>query len=245
REVVAAIHEAGGTRVGVHLAHAGRRGAMRDRRYGLDRPLPASEAWELVAPSAKPYTPDGRVPVAMDEGALETVREAHVSATERALAAGFDYLQLHVGHGYLLSSFLSPLVNERDDAYGGDLAGRMRFPLEVFDAMRAAWPDDRPMGVTLQATDWNLNGLKTYEAMLVGEALVDRGCDLLAIVAGQASIRERPRYDPQVLADFTETFRNELDVRAMSTNYVTTYDEVNTLVGAGRADLCTFAPGGP
>lgn len=242
REAIDELTESTDVRVGVHLLHAGRRGSMRDRHDGLDRPLPPEQSWELLAPSAKPYIPGGIVPKAMDDDDLKEVRGRYVSATEWALEAGFDFVQLHAGHGYLLSSFLSPLSNDRDDEYGGSLENRMRYPLEVFDAVRDVWPDDRPVGVTLQATDWNLNGFKTYEAKDVGATLRDRGCDILSVVAGQASIRERPQYDPTVLADFTESFRNELDMPVLSTNYVTTFDEVNTLVGAGRADLCLFTP---
>ncbi len=241
-EAIESITASADISIGIHLVHAGRRGAMRDRHHGLDRPLPNTQAWELLAPSAIPYTPGGHVPREMDDEDLEAVRMAYSAATERAVEAGFDMVQLHAGHGYLLSSYLSPLSNERDDVYGGSLENRMRYPLEIFDQVRSVWPDERPVGVTLQSTDWNLNGFKTYEAQEVGAALKSHGCDLLSLVAGQATIRERPKYDPTVLADFTESFRNELDIPVLATNYVTTYDEVNTLVGAGRADLCTFTP---
>ncbi len=234
------VHAETDAAVGLQLGHAGRRGATRSREYGLDRPLPADERWELFAPSAKPYVPGGPEPTAMDAADCERIRSDFVRAAERAESAGFDYLQLHAGHGYLLSSFLSPLSNDREDEYGGSLENRMGYPLEVFDAVRETWPADKPLGTALQATDWNLQGLKTRESLQVAHELAERECDLLSIVAGQATVRERPRYDPTVLADFTETYRNETGIPALSTNYVTTYDEVNTLVGAGRADLCTF-----
>ncbi|AGB17112.1 NADH:flavin oxidoreductase [Halovivax ruber XH-70] len=234
------VHAETDTAVGLQLVHAGRRGATRHREYGLDRPLSPEERWELYAPSANPYVPGGPTPTAMDADDCDRIRERFVGAAERAANAGFDYLQLHAGHGYLLSSFLSPLTNDRADEYGGSLEARMRYPLSVFDAVRDAWPDGRPLGAALQATDWNLSGLKTRDSLQVAHEFADRDCDLLSIVAGQATVRERPRYDPTVLADFTETYRNETGVPALSTNYVTTYDEVNTLVGAGRADLCTY-----
>ncbi|WP_255169273.1 FAD-dependent monooxygenase [Natrononativus amylolyticus] len=240
-DLVADLRDGTDAAVGVQLFHAGRRGSMRPRAHGLDRPLPAEEGWELFAPSAKSYTPGGRTPTAMDGDDCERIREAFVRSAELAEAAGFDYVQLHAGHGYLLSSFLSPLTNERDDEYGGDLETRARYPLSVFDAVREAWPDEKPLGTALQATDWNLSGLKTSDSRRVAEMLADRECDLLSVVAGQATFKERPRYDPTVLADFTEAFRNEVQIPVLSTNYVTTYDEVNTLVGAGRADLCTFS----
>ncbi|MFC3960114.1 FAD-dependent monooxygenase [Halovivax cerinus] len=236
------VHAETDAAVGLQLVHAGRRGATRHREYGLDRPLPSGDRWELYAPSAKPYVPGGPKPTAVDADDCDRIRDDFAEAAERAAEAGFDYLQLHAGHGYLLSSFLSPLTNDREDEFGGSLEARMRYPLSVFDAVREAWPDERPLGTALQATDWNLSGLKTRESLQVAQALADRDCDLLSIVAGQATVRERPRYDPTVLADFTETYRNETGVPALSTNYVTTYDEVNTLVGAGRADLCTYRP---
>ncbi|WP_254864675.1 FAD-dependent monooxygenase [Halovivax gelatinilyticus] len=239
-DLVETVHAETDAAIGAQLFHAGRRGATRPRERGLDRPLPPDERWEVYAPSATPYAPGGPEPTAMDDSDCERVRDAFVRATERADAAGFDYLQLHAGHGYLLSSFLSPLTNDRDDEYGGSLENRMRYPLSVFDAVRDVWPDEKPLGVCLQATDWNLQGLKTRESLQVARELADRECDLLSIVAGQATVRERPRYDPTVLTDFTETYRNESGLPALSTSYVTTYDDVNTLVGSGRADLCTF-----
>jgi anthraniloyl-CoA monooxygenase len=231
--------------VGAHLFHAGRRGATKSRNRGLDRPLPEHERWELLAPSAKPFGPASPTPTAMDTDDLDRVREAFVTAAERAERAGFDHLQLNAGHGYLLSSFLSPLSNDRDDEYGGSQEERMRYPLQVFDAVRDAWPEEKSLGVTLQATDWNLNGLKTHEAYAVARSLKKRNCDLLAIVAGQASVRERPQFDTDTLGRFSEQFRNEVEIPTLSTNYLTTYDEVNTMVGGGRADLVLFHPNTP
>ena len=226
--------------LGVTLCHAGRRGATEPREHQLDRPLGPDERWETLAPSPKPYLPGGPAPRAMDDAALERVRADFVAAATRADEAGFEHLQLHAGHGYLLSSFLSPLTNEREDEYGGDLEERMRYPLEVVEAVREAWPAEKPLGVTLQATDWNLKGLKTRESRTVAAALAERGVDLLAIVAGQATVRERPRYDPTVLADFAELYRNEIGVPVCSTQLLGSYDGVNTMIAAGRADLCTF-----
>ena len=239
-DLVSDVRERSDAAVGIQLVHAGRRGATRNRAHGLDRPLAPEERWELFAPSATPYVPGGPAPTAMDADDCDRIREEFVRATERAADAGFDYAQLHAGHGYLLSSFLSPLTNDREDEFGGSLENRMRYPLSVFEAVREAWPEDRPLGTALQATDWNLKGFKSRESVQVAQALKAAECDLLSIVAGQATVRERPQYDPTVLADFTERFRNEVEIPALSTSYVTTYDEANTLVGAGRADLCTF-----
>ncbi|WP_227356352.1 FAD-dependent monooxygenase [Haladaptatus salinisoli] len=246
-EAIARVRDASPaeTVVGAHLFHAGRRGATKSRERGLDRPLPERERWELLAPSSKPFGPASPTPTAMNSDDLDRVREAFVTAAERADTAGFDHLQLHAGHGYLLSSFLSPLSNDRDDEYGGSLENRMRYPIEVFDAVRGAWPEEKSLGVTLQATDWNLNGLKTHESYEVARSLEERDCDLLAIVAGRASVRERPQFDTDTLGRFSEQFRNEIEVPTLSTNYLTTYDEVNTMVGGGRADLVSFYPENP
>ena len=230
------------TVVGAHLVHAGRRGATRSRASGLDRPLPASEAWELVAPSAKPYTPASQEPAAMDEGDLTAVKGDFVRSAELADAAGFDHLQLHWGHGYLLSSFLSPLTNDRDDEYGGDLDARLRYPFEVLEAVRDTWPTEKPLGITLQATDWNGNGFTLAQSTETASRLAEADCDLLSIVAGQMSTRQRPDYSETALPDYTDRLRNESGLPALTTHNATTYDEVNTLIGSGRADLCTFHP---
>ncbi|MDZ7701509.1 MAG: FAD-dependent monooxygenase [Halobacteriales archaeon] len=239
---VDALHGETDAAVGAQLLHAGRRGAMRSRSVGMDRPLPAGDGWELLAPSPKAYTADGRTPTAMDRDEMDRVRDDFVGAAERAAAAGFDVLQLQAGHGYLLSSFLSPLANDREDEYGGSPEDRRRYPLEVVEAVRAAWPDDRPLGVTLNATDWHPAGHGVEEAFGTAAALDERGVDYLAVGAGQATAVDRPSFDPTSLADLCEAVRNEVRMPAMSTNYVTSFDEVNSLVGAARADLCRVHP---
>lgn len=229
-----------GTRAGAHLFHAGRRGSTRPRRYGLDRPLPAGEGWEVLAPTATPYRASSPTPRPMDDEDLSRVREDFVAAAERADRAGFDVLQLHWGHGYLLSSFLSPLTNDREDDYGGSLADRLRYPLEVYDAVRGAWPDDKPVGVTLPATDWRPDGWTEADAFEAAESLDDRGCDYVAVVAGQTTANDRPTFDTTTLADLCEAVRNEAEVTAMSTGFLTSFDEINSMVGGARADLCQF-----
>ncbi|WP_440010063.1 oxidoreductase [Halomicrococcus sp. SG-WS-1] len=239
-DAVGRIHDAGDAKVAVQLSHAGRRGAMRPRSAGLDRPLPDEAAWPLLAPSSKPFSKGTRTPTAMDDDDRERVLAAFESAATRAAEAGFDVAQLHVGHGYLLNSFLSPFANERDDEYGGSLENRMRFPLAVFETVRDAWPDDGAVTVTLQATDWHPNGFKTRESYALAERLAERGCALAAVVAGQASPNGRPRYDPQTLGRLSDRIRNTVEIPTMATNYVTTTDGVNTLVGSGRADLAVL-----
>jgi len=243
-DAVDQVHETGTTKAGIELFHAGQRGATRPRSYGLGRPLPAADAWDLLSASATPYTSRSQTPRAMDGDDLARVREQFVEATERADAAGFDLLQLNVAHGYLLSSFLSPLTNERDDEYGGSAENRLRYPLEVFDVVRAAWPAEKPMTVKLPATDYRPNGYGLGDAFAAGRRFDEHGADLLSVVAGQTTSNDRPRFDTDVLARYSEQVRNELDVPTMSTNYITSTDGVNTQVGAGTADLCLWYPEG-
>jgi anthraniloyl-CoA monooxygenase len=239
-DAVGRVHKASDSTVGVQLSHAGRRGASKPRTRGLDRPLPDEEAWELLAPSAIPYSENTHLPQAMDNADREYVTDAFRTAAERAADANFDILQLHMGHGYLLNSYLSPFANKREDEYGGDLSDRMRYPLSVFETIYEAWPHEKPVTVTLQATDWHPNGFKTYESYALANELAERGCALVAVVAGQASPQGRPRYDPSTLGRLSDRVRNEVELPTMATTHATTTDGVNTLVGSGRADLCTL-----
>ncbi|WP_306060311.1 oxidoreductase [Natronococcus wangiae] len=230
------------TTLGIELVHAGQRGATKPRAYGLDRPLPDDDAWDLLSASATPYTSSSQIPKAMDADDMKRVRERFAYAVQLADQAGFDLLQLHFGHGYLLSSFLSPRTNERDDEYGGSLENRLRYPLDVFDAVRAVWPDEKPVSVKLPATDWAPDGYDLTDAFAAGARLEEHGCDLLTVVAGQTTANDRPKFDPDVLGNYCEQIRNEVNVPAMSTNYLTTSDDVNTQVGGATADLCQWYP---
>lgn len=223
---------------GAHLVHAGQRGAVQPRAFALDRPIQRNEAWAPRLSEQYPTRPASYAPVTMDKDDLDRVRESFVTAAKRADTAGFEYIQLHLGNGYLLGSFLSPVTNDRTDEFGGDLDGRMRFPLTVVDAVRAVWSDEKPLGVTMQAVDWTTGGL-TDDAFIVGEKLADRGVDLFAPVAGGITERDSPD-EIHGLANYSDELRNELDVATMATVQATTVDEVNTLVATGRADLCTF-----
>lgn len=225
--------------LGAQLVHAGTRGASQPRAFALDRPSARNEAWAPRLSDQYPSRPSSFAPAAMDDGDREAVIEEFVAATERAADAGVDYLQLHLGNGYLLGAYLSPVTNERRDAYGGSLAERARFPREVVAAVREAWPDDRPLGVALQATDWVEGGSTLDDALTVGADLVDAGVDVLAPVAGGVAADETAD-EVEGLANYGDAFRNELDVPTLATVHATTRDEVNTLVATGRADLCTY-----
>jgi anthraniloyl-CoA monooxygenase len=241
REVVAAAHERTDAKLIVQLGHAGRRGATKEPFKGLDRPLQTG-AWELLAPSPLPYTNRSRKPREMTRADMNAVRDDFVAAARRAGHAGVDVLQLHMARGYLLAQFLSPLTNIRDDDYGGDLDGRMRFPLEVFDAVRSAWPHDRPLWVALAASDWAPGGLSLDDAVAVARGLGEHGCDLVQVLAGHTTSRSRPRLDPYFLTFYCDRIRNEAGVATMTAGHLATVDDANTLLAGGRADLCLLRP---
>jgi anthraniloyl-CoA monooxygenase len=178
------------------------------------------------------------MPFALDEAGMRRIREAFATAARLAAEAGFDLLQLQLGHGYLLGSFLSPLTNRRDDAYGGSLAGRMRFPLEVVEAVRASWPAARPLAVALNAADCAPGGTEPEEAVLVARALRERGCDLITVQAGQTVPAAEPPYGRGFLTPLSDRLRNEAGMPTLVGGYLTTTGEVNTALAAGRADLC-------
>jgi anthraniloyl-CoA monooxygenase len=240
RRIVAFAHAHSAAKVCLQLGHAGRKGATRLMWEGIDRPL-AEGAWPLVAPSPLPYFPDSQVPRAMGRADMGRVRDQFAAATRRALACGFDMVELHCAHGYLLASFISPLTNRRTDAYGGDLAGRLRFPLEVFAAMRAVWPADRPMAVRLSATDWAEGGLTGEDAALVAHAFVAAGADLIDVSTGQTTPEARPVYGRMFQVPFAEAIRLETGCATMAVGNITTADQVNTIVASGRADLVALA----
>jgi anthraniloyl-CoA monooxygenase len=236
--IVAAAHERG-AKAGLVLNHAGRRGATRPRSEGLDRPLRAG-GWPLLAPSPLPYTPPSQVPQAMERADMDAVGAAFVRAAEMAREAGFDLLQLHMAHGYLLGSFLSPLTNQRTDEYGGDLEARLRWPLAVFDAVRAAWPADRPLAVALTATDSMRGGAGVDDAVAVAWTLKAHGCDLITVLAGHTVPDAEMPYGRGFLTPLSDRLRNEAGLPTLVGGYLTTQNEVNTIIAAARADLCVM-----
>jgi anthraniloyl-CoA monooxygenase len=239
RETVARIHRDTTTKLMLRLGHAGPRGATRQRREGVDRPL-QRDGWPLLAASPIPYTPSSQTPTEAGPEDMRVVTEDFAAAAHRAEDAGFDGILLDFSQGYLVASFISPLTNHRGDAYGGPLEARLRFPLQVFDAVRAAWPQDRPLGVSLTATDWARGGLGPDEAVFVARVLKERGCDLVRVLAGQTTWRSRPEYGPMFLVPFSDRVRNEAGVATMVGGGITTYDQVDTILAAGRADLCVL-----
>ena len=238
---VAAAARRRGTRLAVRLGHAGRRGATRPRRQGVDRPL-AGGGWPLLAASAIPYGRGSVTPRAMEPADIERVTGDFARAARLAAAAGADVVLLDLAHGYLLGGFLSPLANRRDDEHGGPLEGRLRFPLEVVDAVRAAWPPERPLWAALAASDWARGGIEPDEAVEAAVALAGHGCELLQVTAGQATAAGRPDYGRFFLVGWSDLVRNEAGVATMVGGNLTTADEVDTILAAGRADLCLLDP---
>ncbi|MET9295906.1 FAD-dependent monooxygenase [Streptomyces sp. NPDC003077] len=229
-----------GTAIGVQLGHSGRKGSTRLMWEGIDQPLPTGN-WPVVAPSALPYRPGvNQVPHALTVAGLVTVREQFVRAARAAARAGFDLLELHCAHGYLLSGFLSPLTNHRTDGYGGDLAGRLRYPLEVFDAVRAVWPSDRPMTVRISATDWHSGGTTPEDALGIARAFAAHGADALDVSTGQVVPDEAPAYGRSYQTPFADRIRNLVGVPVIAVGAISSWDDVNALVLAGRADLCAL-----
>lgn len=238
-DLVAEIHATSTAKVGIRLGHAGRRGSTRRRDRGLDRPLGAA-GWPLLSASPLAYTPVSPVPREMSRADMERVREAFATAARAAAEAGADMLGVHMGHGYLLASFLSPLTNAREDEYGGSLEGRARYPLEVVGAVRKAWRQDRPLWATVTVDDWRRGGLPPQEAIELCALLREHGCDLLEPVAGQTTPDSRPAYGRMFLAPYADRVRNEVRVPTMTSGGITTTGQVNTLVAGGRADLCVM-----
>lgn len=236
-KIVRAIHDKTTAKIAIQLNHAGRRGATQPRAEGLDRPL-RRESWTLISASALPYTPHSQVPREMNQSDIENVRNDFVRAASMADRAGVDLLQLNYAHGYLLASFLSSLTNIRCDEYGGDLEGRMRFPLEVFDAVRDVWPTNKPLSVALTVTDCVRGGAGVEDAVIFAKLLKKHGCDILEVKAGQTTIESEPAYSRGFLTQFSEQVRNEANIPTMVGGYLTTSNEVNTILAAGRADLC-------
>ncbi|MGZ3615500.1 MAG: oxidoreductase [Ktedonobacteraceae bacterium] len=241
KRVIEFIHGHTSAKVAIQLNHAGRRGSTRSRANGLDRSLQENN-WPLFSASSIPYSPSNQLPIEMKRADMDSVRNDFVLATQRAHEAGFDVLQLNFAQGYLLGSFISPLTNLRQDEYGGDLHHRMCFPLEIFDTVRETWPQDKPIVVTVSASDCVKGGLEVDDAVRVAQMLKAHACDIIAVVTGQTTIDSEPTYGRGFLTPYSDRIRNEAGILTMVGGYLTTGDEVNTIIAAGRADLCIMDP---
>ena len=236
KRIVDFVHARSDTKFGLQLGHSGRKGSTKVGWEGYHEPLP-EDNWGVIAPSPIPWTEENQVPRAMDYDDMDRVREAFVEAAERGAEAGFDMLEMHAGHGYLLSSFLSPLTNRRDDDYGGDLAGRLKFPLEVFDAMRQVWPDDRPMSVRISATDWKEGGNTAEEAVAMARAFKEHGVDIMDVSSGMVVADDSPVYGRMFQVPHAEQIRREAGVPTMAVGNIYDPDHVNSIIASGRSDL--------
>ena len=240
RRIVTFVHERSDAKIGLQLGHAGRKGSTQLGWEAIDEPLDEGN-WPVIAPSALGYGPQNQVPREMSRSDMEAVTEHFVRAAEMGARCGFDLLELHCAHGYLLSSFITPLSNRRTDAFGGSLANRLRFPLEVFEALRAVWPSERPMSVRISATDWVPGGITPDDAVEIARAFGHAGADLIDVSAGQTSRDARPFYGRMFQTPFADRIRNELGIATMAVGNIFEPDHVNGIIAAGRADLCALA----
>jgi anthraniloyl-CoA monooxygenase len=236
RSVVERLHQAG-SRVALQLGHSGRRGSMQPRRQGVDRPLRRA-GWRLMAASAIAYTPHSALPKAMTARDISHAVKVFVAAAKAAAGCGFDALELNFAQGYLFAGFISPLTNRRTDEYGGTLENRMRFPLQVLDAVRASW--ERPLLVRISASDWADGGTEIDDSVAIAALLGTHGCDLVHVVMGQTIWEGRPDYRRLFGVPASDRIRNEGRVPTIANGNITTADDVNTILAAGRADLCVL-----
>jgi anthraniloyl-CoA monooxygenase len=236
------VHGHSKAKLCMQLGHAGRKGATKLIWDGMDEPL-EDGAWPLIAASAVPYYPPSQIPRAMTRADMDQVKSDFVRAALRADRAGFDMLELHCGHGYLLASFISPLTNQRDDEYGGNLENRLRYPLEVFAALRDAWPPAKPMSVRISATDWKEGGLTGEESVEVARLFSQAGCDLIDVSTGQTVHDAEPVFGRMFQTPFSDKIRNEAGIATMAVGAITSADQINTILAAGRADLVAIGRG--
>lgn len=241
KRIVDFIHGTTTAKVAIQLAHAGRKGSTKIGWEGYDVPLDRGN-WKIIGPSPIPWDKPNQVPHEMTRKDMDRVRDDFVTATERAILCGFDMLELHAAHGYLLSSFITPISNKRKDEYGGSLTNRLRFPLEVFTAMRAVWPEDKPMSVRISATDWvGDEGITGDDAVEIAKAFEAAGVDIIDVSAGQTSTKASPVYGRMFQTPFSDQIRNLLKCATMAVGNIYEVDHVNSIIMAGRADLCALA----
>lgn len=243
KRLVDFVHTETNAKICCQIGHAGRKGSTRIGWEGMDQPLPAAgDNWPLMSASAIAWSTDNAVPRAMTDEDMVRVREQFVAAVHMAEQAGFDMIELHAAHGYLISSFISPVSNTRDDQYGGSLDNRMRYPLQVFNAMRAAWPKSRPMSVRISANDWvGEDGVTADDAVLIAKAFSAAGADIIDVSAGQTSVDANPVYGRMFQTPFSDQIRNETGIKTMAVGNIYEADHVNSILMAGRADLVCLA----
>jgi anthraniloyl-CoA monooxygenase len=240
KRIVDFVHATTPAKFGLQLGHAGRKGSTRVAWEGIDQPLNEGN-WPLISASALPYMPNSQTPNAMTRADMDQVKADFVAATRYAVNIGFDIIELHCAHGYLLSSFLSPLTNKRGDEYGGSHENNARYPLEVFRAMREVWPADKPMSVRLSCHDWTEGGNTPADAAIYARLFKEAGADLIDCSSGQVSKEEKPVYGRLFQTPFSDKLRNEVGIATVAVGAISEADHANSIIAAGRADLCALA----
>jgi anthraniloyl-CoA monooxygenase len=239
RRIVDFVHSWSQAKIGLQLGHSGRKGSIKLPWEGEDVPL--EDGWPLIGPSPISYSSALPVPRQMSRRDLEKVCNDFLEATTMAISSGFDMLELHCAHGYLLSSFITPISNQRSDEYGGSLENRLRFPLEVFSAMRAAWPQERPISVRISATDWVDGGITPEDSLFIARAFAAAGADIIHVSSGQTSADARPVYGRMYQTPLSDLIRNQAGIPTIAVGNIIEPDQVNGIIAAGRADLCALA----
>ena len=238
RKITDAIHGQSAAKIGIQIGHSGRKGSTKLMWEGIDEPLDEGN-WEVVAPSPLPYKEGvNQVPKELSAADLEWIKGEFVGAARRAVEAGFDLVELHCAHGYLLSSFISPITNQRTDHYGGSLENRLRYPLEVFAAMREVLPENMPMTVRISATDWVEGGITVDDACQIAQAFKDAGAAAIDVSTGQVTPDEQPAFGRSYQTPFSDAIRNRVGIPTIAVGIISSWDDVNSIVLAGRADLC-------
>ena len=241
KRIVDFVHASSPAKIGMQLGHAGRKGSTQVGWQRMDHPLPEGN-WPLVSASPLPYLPGvSQTPAELTRAGMDQIRDEFVAAARRAADAGFDWLELHCAHGYLLSSFISPISNQRTDEYGGSLENRLRYPLEVFQAVRAVWPDDKPMSVRISAHDWVEGGIDADAAVEIARAFKAAGADMIDCSSGQVSPDQRPVYGRMYQTPFADRVRNEAGIPTIAVGAIFEADHANGIIASGRADLCALA----
>ena len=242
RRIVEFVHANTETKIGIQLAHAGRKGATKLAWEGAG-PLDEADSWQIVAPSAIPFGEGSQTPKAMDRADMDKVRDDFARATVMSDQAGFDAIELHFAHGYLLSTFISPISNKRNDDYGGPLENRMRFPLEVFRAVRENWPAHKPIAARISAVDWIEGGTTAEDAVEIGRIAKEAGLDILTVSTGNVVAGARPEVEGLFQTPFSERVRNEAGIPTMTVGNISGPDQINAIITEGKADLCVIAKG--
>ncbi|MGE0351477.1 bifunctional salicylyl-CoA 5-hydroxylase/oxidoreductase [Hydrogenophaga sp.] len=240
RRIVDFVHGSSSAKIGLQLGHSGAKGSTQLGWEQIDEPLHAGN-WPLLSASAVPYGEQNQVPRAMTRADMDAMTAAFVASTKRAAEAGFDWLELHCAHGYLLSAFICPLTNLRTDEYGDSLANRCRYPLEVFAAMRAVWPQDKPLSVRISAHDWAPGGNTPDDAVEMARLFKAAGCDVIDVSSGQTTRQAKPVYGRMYQTPFADRVRNEAGILTMAVGAISEADHANSIIAAGRADLCAVA----